>query len=203
VYLTSVPKSISNYQDTTAYCEGEYTYQIKAVSICGDARFDSWSDTTMTFTISDLGQQFVDITRTTVVNDSYTLTEWTPPAYRSDLISSYNIYRSLDQVNYSLIATVPSQASSYDDNNVNVDTQNYFYKVEVVNICNMATTQGRIGSSILLNVYESEISNTLKWTKYTNWDSDVEKYVIEKLNSNGVYEQIKVVPGSTTEWEEE
>jgi hypothetical protein len=98
---------------------------------------------------------------------------------------------------------VPSQALSYDDNNVNVDAQNYFYKVEVVNICNMATTQGRNGSSILLNVYESEISNLLKWTKYTNWDSGVEKYVIEKLNSNGLYEQIKVVPGSTTEWEEE
>jgi PKD repeat protein len=203
VYLTSVPKSINNYQDTTAYCEGEYTYQIKAVSICNDTRFDSWSDTTMILTISDLGQQFVDITRTTVVNDSYTLTEWSAPVFRSDLISSYNIYRSTDQINYHLIATVPPQALSYDDNNVNVDAQNYFYKVEVVNICNIATTQGRNGSSILLNVYESEISNILKWTKYTDWDSGVEKYVIEKLNSNGVYEQIKVVPGSTTEWEEE
>jgi PKD repeat protein len=203
VYLTSVPKSINNYQDTTAYCEGEYTYQIKAVSICGDARFDSWSDTTITFTISDLGKQFVDITRTTVVNDSYTLTEWTPPAYRSDLITSYNIYRSLDQVNYSLIATVPSQALSYDDNNVNVDAQNYYYKVEIVNVCNMTTLQGRIGSSILLYVYESEISNILKWTKYSDWDSGVEKYVIEKLNTNGNWEQTKVVPAGITEWEEE
>ena len=203
VYLTSVPKSINNYQDTTAYCEGEYTYQIKAVSICGDARFDSWSDTAMAITTSDLDKQFVDITRTTVINDSYTLTEWKPPSYRSDLITSYNIYRSVDQVNYNLIATVPSQASYYDDNNVNVDAQNYFYKVEIVNTCNMSTLQGRIGSSILLDVYESEITNILKWTKYTDWDSGVEKYVIEKLNSNGAWEQIKVVTGSTTEWEAE
>jgi len=157
----------------------------------------------MTITTSDLDKQFVDITRTTVVNDSYTLTEWTPPSYRSDLITSYNIYRSVDQINYNLIATMPSQALSYDDNNVNVDAQNYYYKVEVVNSCNMATVQGRIGSSILLDVYESEISNILKWTKYTDWDSGVEKYVIEKLNNNGDWEQIKVVTGIITEWEEE
>jgi len=150
-----------------------------------------------------LSRQFVDVTRTTVVNDTYTLTEWKPPSYRSDLITSYNIYRSVDQVNYSLIATVSSQASYYDDNNVNVDAQNYFYKVEIVNTCNMATAQGRIGSSILLDVYESEITNILKWTKYTDWDSGIEKYVIEKLNSNGAWEQIKVVTGSTTEWEAE
>ncbi len=203
VYLTSVSKSINNFLDTTAYCAGEYAYQIKAVSICNDTRFDSWSDTTMTITTSDLDQQFVDITRTTVVNDSYTLTEWTPPSYRSDLITSYNIYRSTDQVNYNLVATLPSQALSYDDNNVTVDAQNYYYKVEVVNTCNMATMQGRIGSSILLDVYESEISNILKWTKYTDWDSGVEKYVIEKLNNNGDWEQIKVVTGVITEWEEE
>ena len=67
----------------------------------------------------------------------------------------------------------------------------------------MTTLQGRIGSSILLDVYESEVSNKLKWTKYTDWDSGVEKYVIEKLNSNGNWEQIKVVPGGITEWEEE
>ena len=203
VYLASVSKSINNFLDTTAYCAGEYAYQIKAVSICNDTRFDSWSDTTMTITTSDLDQQFVDITRTTVVNDSYTLTEWTPPTYRSDLITSYNIYRSTDQVNYNLVATLPSQALSYDDNNVNVDAQNYYYKVEVVNTCNMSTVQGRIGSSILLDVYESEISNILKWTKYTDWDSGVEKYVIEKLNNNGDWEQIKVVTGVITEWEEE
>lgn len=203
VFLTSISKSINNYLDTTAYCEGEYAYQIKAVAICGDARFDSWSDTTKAFTTSDLGKQFVDITRTTVVNDSYTLTEWKPPSYRSDLITSYNIYRSVDQVNYNLIATVPSQASYYDDYNVNVDAKNYYYKVEIINTCNSATQQGRIGSSILLDVYESEITNILKWTKYTDWNSGIEKYVIEKLNSNGDWEQIKVVSGSITEWEEE
>ena len=157
----------------------------------------------MTITTSDLDKQFVDITRTTVVNDSYTLTEWNPPTYRSDLITSYNIYRSNDQVNYNLIATLPSQVLSYDDNNVNVDAQNYYYKVEVVNTCNIAAVQGRIGSSILLDVYEVEVSNILKWTKYTDWDSGVEKYVIEKLNNNGDWEQIKVVSGVITEWEEE
>ena len=202
LYLTSVPSFQLTYTDTTAYCDGEYSYQIKAVSICQDVRFDSWSDTAMALTTSDLNKQFVDITRTTVVNDQYTLTEWTPPSYRSDLITGFNVYRSTDQINYYLIANVPSQVLNYDDYSVNVDAQEYYYKIEVVNACNMVTEQGKIGSSILLDVYETEINNVLKWTKYTDWDSGVEKYVIEKLNANGVWEQIKVVSGAITEWEE-
>jgi hypothetical protein len=203
VYLTSVAKNQNLYQDTTAYCLGEYAYQIKAVSICGDARFDSWSDTAIAITTSDLNNQFVDVTRTTVVDNNYTLTEWVAPSNRGDLVSSYNVYRSIDQINYFLVATVPSQALSYDDYNVNVHAQNYFYKIEVVNSCNMSTIQGKIGSSILLDIYETDINNLLKWTKYTDWDSGVEKYVIEKLNSNGNWEQVKVVSGTITEWEEE
>ncbi|MFM7016863.1 MAG: PKD domain-containing protein [Bacteroidota bacterium] len=202
VYLTTVQKSITHFSDTTAFCQGEYTYQIKAVSICQDARFDSWSDTARVITNSDLNKQFVDVTRTTVVNDQYTLTEWLAPAYRSDLVVNYNVYRSVDQVNYNHIATVPSQLLSYEDYNVNVDAQNYYYKIEVVNTCNMNTEQGRIGSSVLLDVYETDITNILKWTKYTDWDAGVEKYVVEKLNANGIWEQIKVVSGAITEWEE-
>ena len=116
--------------------------------------------------------------------------------------TGFNVYRSTDQINYYLIANVPSQVLNYDDYSVNVDAQEYYYKIEVVNACNMVTEQGKIGSSILLDVYETEINNVLKWTKYTDWDSGVEKYVIEKLNANGVWEQIKVVSGAITEWEE-
>jgi hypothetical protein len=43
----------------------------------------------------------------------------------------------------------------------------------------------------------------LKWSKYVDWNTGVERYVIEKLNLAGQWEVIETVPGSTTEWEEE
>ena len=42
----------------------------------------------------------------------------------------------------------------------------------------------------------------MKWTRYVDWDLGVEKYVIEKLNAYGVWEEIDTVSGSVTEWEE-
>jgi len=86
---------------------------------------------------------------------------------------------------------------------VNVDYNAYYYKVEIQNVCNTNTLEGNISSSILLNAIQTEVSNHLKWSKYVDWNTGVEKYVIEKLNLAGQWEVIDTVPGSTTEWEEE
>jgi hypothetical protein len=70
-------------------------------------------------------------------------------------------------------------------------------------VCNTNTLEGNISSSILLNAIQTEVSNHLKWSKYVDWNTGVERYVIEKLNLAGQWEVIETVPGSTTEWEEE
>jgi PKD repeat protein len=200
--LTSVDSSVTLFDDTTAYCPTEFSYQIRALAICGDANFDSWSDTASATPFSDIGNQVVDVTRSTVVNDLFVLTEWGTPSYRPDLVDRYNIFRSIDNVHFELIASVPETVHDYSDYNVDVDNQNYFYKIEVQNICSAADGQSGVASSILLKAIQTEVSNSLKWTSYVDWDLGVEKYVIEKLNAYGVWEEIDTVSGSITEWEE-
>ena len=90
----------------------------------------------------------------------------------------------------------------FSDYEANVMQQEYYYKVEVQNICNTSTLPGNINSSILLQIQQNEISNTLKWTKYFDWVNGVDRYVIEKLNSNNVWEEVQNVSGTTFQWEE-
>lgn len=200
--LTNVDSSTTDYIDSSAFCPYEFSYQIRALSICGDANFDSWSDTSSATPTSDIGKQIVDVTRSTVVNDLFVLTEWGTPSYRPDLVERYNIYRSTDNVHFDLIASVPESVHDYSDNNVNVDAYNYFYKIEVQNVCSAADALSGVASSILLKAIQTEVTNSLKWTRYVDWDSGVEKYVIEKINAYGVWEEIETVSGNVTEWEE-
>jgi hypothetical protein len=132
----------------------------------------------------------------------FVLTEWGSPDYRPDLVERYNIFRSTDNLHFDLIASVPETVHDYSDNNVDVDNQNYFYKIEVQNVCSAADDLSGVASSVLLKAIQTEVSNSLKWTRYVDWDLGVEKYVIEKLNAYGVWEEIDTVSGSVTEWEE-
>lgn len=201
--LASVDTSQTTFNDATAVCPYEFTYTIRAVNICEDPNFDSWSDTSSATPQSDISNQILDITRSTVVDDKFILTEWKDPIYRPDLVDRYNIFRSTDSINYSLIASVPNGVHEYSDYNVDVDGARYFYRVEIQNVCNSQTLVGKISSSILLRAIQYETSNSLMWSRYVDWDTGVEKYVIEKLNKFGVWEQIQVVTGNITEWVEE
>jgi len=201
--IATVDTSINTFTDTTTICPFPYTYRIKATSICNDPGYDSWSDSTIATPTSNIQDQSVEIVRSTVVNNSYVLTEWKKPSLYSDFVEHYDIYRSSDDINFTLIATVPSLVQDYSDMNVDVNQNRYTYKVFPGTSCNIQSASGNISSNILLEALQSEFTNDLKWTRYVNWDSGVEKYVIEKLNSAGNWEQIKVLNGSITNWTEE
>lgn len=200
--IASVDTTTLSYIDTTAYCPQDYIYSIRARDICGDANFDSWSDTSIALPSSNIDSQQLVVTRSTVVDNEYVLTEWGDVNYRPDLVDRYNIYRSTDQVNYFMIASVPAFVHDYSDLNVNVKYDAYYYKVEIQNVCGSNTVEGNISSSILLKALQTDVLNNLKWSRYVDWDSGVEKYVVEKLNSSGIWEVIQTVPGNVTEWEE-
>jgi hypothetical protein len=201
--IATVDTSINTFTDTTTICPFPYTYRIKATSICNDPGYDSWSDSTIATPTSNIQDQSVEIVRSTVVNNSYVLTEWKKPSLYSDFVEHYDIYRSSDDINFTLIATVPSLVQDYSDMNVDVNQNRYTYKVFPGTSCNIQSASGNISSNILLEALQSEFTNDLKWTHYINWDSGVEKYVIEKLNSSGNWEQVKVLNGSITNWTEE
>lgn len=201
-FLAAVDSSSLAYIDSTAGCPLPYTYKIVGTTICGDPVYQTTSNLSTATPTSDIQNQFVHVVRSTVVDNQFVLTEWGEPTILPKLIDRFDVFRSTDEINYQLIASVPNTAHEYSDFNVSVSEQEYYYKVMARNICNIEGKEGFIGSSILLQRLELGPDYLLKWTKYQYWDTGVELYVIEKLNANGNWEEIDRVPGTITEWEE-
>ena len=191
-----------NYLDSSTFCPYEYIYKVKAIAVCGNTMYDSWSNPSAATPTSLVSEQFVDVVRSTVVDNQFVLTEWMPPVTLPNSVLRYDIFRSTDLVNYSLIASVPSIILDYSDFNVNVNAQEYYYKVLVRNVCDVDAREGLMGSSILLTKLVSSSGNFLRWTQYKEWNTGVDYYVIEKMNETGVWKEIDRVPGAVTDWEE-
>jgi PKD repeat protein len=187
----------TTFTDTTVYCDLLVTYRVLATGLCGEP-FDAWSDAETIQVPGMLANQRVDVVRSTVEDDSYVFTEWTPPAMAPHLVTSFEIYRSTDLVNYTLVATVPATQISYSDHDVHVHLQNYSYRVKVKNHCELETSPGHVGTSILLrSLLDDQNRSVLQWTPYRKWDAGVDFYVIERLDEFGHWQQIKTVDGNT------
>ncbi|HKR04289.1 MAG TPA: PKD domain-containing protein, partial [Bacteroidia bacterium] len=201
--IASVPPSSNSFVDSTAPCPVAYSYKIKATVLCGTNYF-SFSDTSIAIPGSDLGSQFIDVVFSTVEEDKNVMTEWNPPQTAPEKVVRYEIYRSTDKVNYTLAGNVSKNELKFIDENVDVHHQNYYYKIMIINECDIATTQGKIGSSVLLTSDYNEADETVKlrWTKYENWNTGVERYVIERKTGNGGWETFKIVNGQTLEAED-
>jgi PKD repeat protein len=198
--IATVPSNTTLFLDSALTCPVSYSYKIKATAICGNSYF-SFSDTSAAIPESDLANQFIDVVFSTVEDDKNVLTEWSPPQTAPEKVVRYDIYRSTDRVNYALAGSVPKDELKFTDDNVDVHQQNYYYKIMIINECDVANIPGRIGSSILLNSDYNEMDETVKlrWTKYEDWNTGVEKYVIERKTADGAWETFKVVNGQTLE----
>lgn len=199
-FVGNVPGNTLVFQDTTLNCPFEYSYRITARDLCGNT-YTSLSDTAIATPLNMLVNQQSDIVRSTVIFNESILTEWSVPIIQPDRVTKYNILRSTDKLNYSLIASVPATQQSYIDDNVDVQEQNYFYRVDVVNDCNLSGVLSNNSSSVLLKSDWINEKAKIWWTQYDNWDTDVDQYIIEKKDLSGQWIQIKVVDGNILEIE--
>lgn len=196
----TVPGIVTSFLDTTLNCPIEYSYKITATDLCGNP-YLSRSDTSIAVPENELASQQAIMSHSTVVLNNFVLTEWAAPQLAPDRVNGYNILRSKDTLsnNYTLIATLPANAYEYEDYDVDVMEQNYYYKVEVINDCNLTGLASTNSSSILLKSRWMYTHSTLWWTEYDQWDSGVDKYEIEKFNwDTQQWELIKTVPGNQT-----
>ncbi len=186
----------SFYIDSTVYCDMLVAYRVRAINLCGES-FTAWSDIEEMQATGSLVNQTVDIIRSTVVEDSYVFTEWAPPVQAPQLVTEFELYRSTDFVNWDLIATLPAIQTNYSDYDTYVKSRRYIYKVKVKNACEIQTTPGLPGTSILLvgGIDEQE-NSLLRWSAYGDWDTGVDYYVIEKQDTNGMWIPIKTVNGN-------
>lgn len=186
----TAPQELS-FLDVKA-CPQEYSYRIKATGMCGTS-YTSYSDTSRAKPENVLANQQVEIIRSTVVDNEAVLTEWFAPTDAPEKVSGYTIARSTSGGSYEVVATLPRQARSYIDYNVNVDGQNYHYRVLATNTCDITTRASNIGSSILLQAEAKDKGVKLNWTEYKEWDTQVDYYIIQKKNEYGEWEDVEQV----------
>ena len=104
--IAIVPPSQLSYADTGLNCPFNYSYRIKATDLCGN-NYISWSDTSIAKPQNVFTEQKVDVVRSTVVFNKSVLTEWGDPNIPLSRVMQYDILRSTDSINYTLLASVP------------------------------------------------------------------------------------------------
>ena len=195
--LGLVNGSKSRYIDSTVYCNEDVVYRIQATGLCGQP-FKAYSDTAHINAPGAILDQKVDILRATVVDDEYVFVEWEAPSVLTQLVTGYELYRSDDSSNIQLLTQLPPGQHYFEDYNVDVFEREYFYSVKVLNMCNVETQIGLIGSSILLkSELDDQNRSSLNWTPYNKWDTGVDYYQIEKLDLNGFWIPVGTVGGNS------
>jgi hypothetical protein len=187
----------SQFIDSTVYCNEEVVYKILATDLCNQA-FNAFSDTTHIVAPGVILNQKVDIVRATVVNDEFVSIEWEAPKVLTHLVTGYELYRTDDSSGFSLLTQLPAGQHYYEDLDVDVFSKEYYYSVKVLNMCDVNSQVGLIGSSIFLNSeLDDQNRSKLNWTPYKNWDNGVDYYEIEKLDINGFWNPIGKVGGNS------
>jgi PKD repeat protein len=195
--IATVDSSVTDYLDTTLYCPHVYTYRIQATTLCG-RNYSAWSDTSAAQPENPMENQQVELTKTTVVNNEQTLTEWQPPAILPNLVSAYLVLRGIDGNTAAPYTLLPGLATSFIDDSVDVNTHSYSYFIIPVNDCDLEGIISREGKSILLEGFWSNYQTYLKWTPYEKWPSGVQQYVIEKLQDDGSWLPVNTTFGTDT-----
>ena len=199
--IATLGADMSSYLDTGTYCPVPYSYRIVATGLWHNTLL-SYSDTAIASPINHFANQKVDVVRTTVLNYTYTLTEWKAPQYKPESVVAYTVYRSDNNKSFSAIATVNSHYNSYIDSSADVQKQQYFYRVEPVNSCQASVAKGLPGSSIYLQAEVYDESSVLNWTNYQGWEKGIAYYVIEKLEENGNWKIVTKVSGNTNTYQD-
>jgi PKD repeat protein len=193
--VATVPFNVLTIFDTTLACPIDYTYRVKANNLNGNLIFSD-SDTSIAKPpYNALEHQQMNVVRSTVINGSGVLTEWGTPLLAPEKITGYSIYKSTDNVNFSFITSVLPSTHEFIDNDVDVNTQNYYYKIKALNSCDAAGIESNKSSSVLLKAELVNGTTNLSWTGYDGWNTGVDYYIIEKMNEQGEWEIIKKVNG--------
>lgn len=175
-----------------------YRYLIKAVA--NQNGYTSLSNITSKFIHEPHQPQFAYLKTASVLNNSEIIVR-----YLADLSSSDNYY-VLERSNhssgpYTAVATSYSTTNpvQFIDANVNPSARSYYYRVQVVDSCGDYVMTSNIGRTILLNIVSDNLnlSNTLTWNHYENWDGSIQAYnIYRSINGSFNTTPIATVAGN-------
>lgn len=199
-FLATLPPDTLNYLDTTFTCPIPYSYKVIATDLCGNT-YTSFSDTSITIPLNVLQGQVVDVIRSTVVENLSVLSEWKQPLIHPEKVAQFDIYRSTDNSNFYFLESVPSVQTDYMDYNVDVQSEHYYYKILVVNTCDIDEDLSGLTSTIILKGEMDEGRQVLlTWSPYEGWENGVEYYIIERMDENGNWQLLKQVDGNVLKY---
>ena len=200
-FLARLSPDSLTYLDTTFTCPIPYSYRVMATDLCGNT-YTSYSDTSMTIPLNILEGQIVDVVRSTVIENLSVLTEWKQPLIHPEKVAQFDIYRSTDNSNFYFIESIPSVQTDYMDYNVDVQNEHYYYKILVINTCDIGEDLSGITSTIILKGEMNEARQIhLGWTPYEGWENGVEYYIIEKMDENGNWQLLRQVDGNILKYD--
>lgn len=200
--MAAVNNTTTNFYYDQMIQELNYRIFIKAIESNGAFSF---SNVVELYTRQPPVPQFSYLSSVNVVNDYIEINYF---ADQSVDVMGYNLFRSDDNgISFSLIEqdNTLSYPILFIDEQVEVNQQNYLYKVSVIDSCLRDVAVSNIGSSIYLQELPSEILvNSFNWTPYINWEEGVEYYEIQtKNNLNNVFQNLSIVDSSTFSYSED
>ncbi|MEQ8910145.1 MAG: PKD domain-containing protein [Vicingaceae bacterium] len=199
--LTNLSWRENSFIDTTAYCNTEYSYQLKAKLDHQNVLF-SHSDIAKARTKGLFYQEEVRLIRSTVKQNKSIGLEWESTTFQHPAVMGYHIYRkskSLDH--YERIHSLPLGNNEYLDSEVDVQAEQYTYKVGLASSCAVDGVPEKQSSPILLKA--TQINNKkgkLDWSQYQIDSRKVEHYELQKRDESGQWKKVKIIPaekGST------
>ncbi|MBI2967653.1 MAG: PKD domain-containing protein [Bacteroidetes bacterium] len=199
-YYGEVDGNITQFDDTRWECNENYVYRIRATRLCGNNIFSESDSAIASPEQMSFVNQEVLLVRTTTVNNESTLTEWKEPELAPDKVQSFKIFRSYDGSDFSHYTTVPAGTFLFIDNNVDLDRQAYYYKVQPEYTCRYDSPKSNTGSSILLKGKTSMDHVELQWNPYSDWKKGVKNYIIERQKEDGTWEVVEIIDGNTTKF---
>jgi len=191
--IGTVPGNVLTFTDFDTFCEDSSFYRVLAIG-SGSAQERSYSDISGNAPIHPDPTLSTHVVRATVEDDAVISLSWLP--YQGYRPSQYIIEKSENGATWSVLDTVPLTTLSIIDDQVDVDSRSYYYRVFALDECGDVSVVGRIGKTILLNAtLQGGLGPVaLNWSAYELWEFDVFTYTIEVLNeATGQFEEVGLV----------
>ncbi len=179
-YIGSVSGNTTSFTDSSFVCSERRIYRIRAIGSISQEI--SWSDTSATRPILTASPEAPEIIVATVQNNADIQIDWAP----GNLVghTAYDLERSLDNSTWTPIGSFPNTTLQFLDQQVDVATQSYYYRISAIDACGLTTPYSNLGQSILLNIDASGNTPVFQWNAYQEWGA-IDHYEIEEQPSAG------------------
>lgn len=154
-----------------------YQFYVRAVN-SSDNSITSSSNLVSQNTRKPIIPAYIYLSQVTVVDNDSISIKWLHDI--AGEISEFKVLKSTNGRQFSVIKIVQNDGLASHvvfDNNVDINAQSYFYRIEAYNLCGEYIDSSNTSRSILLEIGDDDI---LSWNEYIYWDVGVRDYEINR-----------------------